>query len=139
MIILDTNVISEIMRSSPLPGVEKWLAAQPRSVLYTTAVTQAEVLLGVELLPPGRRRETLYRAATAMFDDKLSGHVLPFSAEASQLFALVSASRRRAGKPIGLFDGQIAAITRLHGAQLATRDTRDFVGCGLSLIDPWNL
>ena len=138
MIILDTNVIAELMKPSPLQRVENWLAAQPRSILYTTAVCQAEVLLGIELLPHGRRREALHEAATAMFKVKLAGHVVPFTDDASQLFASIAVSRRRAGHPIGQFDCQIAAIARLHDAALATRDTTDFRDCGLRLIDPWD-
>lgn len=137
MIVLDTNVISELMKESPAPAVKRWLDAQPLSGVFTTSVTQAEILFGVEILPQGRRRNTLHSVATRMFAEKFAERILPFGADACQLFASIAASRRRAGRPICQFDCQIAAIARLHGAALATRDTRDFRDCGLELIDPW--
>ena len=138
MIILDTNVISEMMKESPAPHVRSWLDAQPLSNLFTTSVTQAEIFVGIEILPRGRRRTTLVHAAARMFSEKFRDRILPFGADASYLFAELVASRLRAGKPIGPFDCQIAAIARLHDATLATRDIRGSQDCGLSLIDPWH-
>lgn len=138
MIILDTNVISEMMEESPAAQVRNWLDAQPLSNLFTTSITQAEILYGIEILPHGRRRTALARIAAAMFSEKFGARILSFGADASQLFAEIAALRRRAGRPIGQFDCQIAAIVRLHDATLATRDTRDFRDCGLALINPWD-
>src|SRR6266571_160182 len=112
MIVLDTNVLSEMMKASPSAGVARWLAAQPATSLYTTAVTQAETLHGVMLLPAGRRRGAIEKAAEAMFDEDFAGRVLPFGSDAARLYARIAADRRRAGRPISHFDAQIAAIAR---------------------------
>jgi toxin FitB len=138
VIVLDTNVISEMMEESPAAQVRSWLDAQPLSNLFTTSVTQAEILYGIELLPHGRRRTALAHTASEMFMTRFGDRILGFGTEASLLFAQISASRRRAGRPISQFDCQIAAIARLHDATLATRDTRDFEDCGLRLINPWD-
>ena len=138
MIILDTNVISEFMKTSPAVRVAKWLASHPRSRIFTTSVTQAEIFFGLEVMPHGRKRDALYKAAAAMFREKFADHVLVFDGDASHTFAAIAAARERIGQPIGLFDCQIAAIARLHGAAIATRDLRDFADCGVELIDPWS-
>ena len=137
MIILDTNVISEMMEEFPAVQVRSWLDGQPASNLFTTSVTQAEILYGIEIMPHGRRRAALALAAREVFSERFGDRILAFGSEASFLFAELSASRRRAGRPISQFDCQIAAITRLHDAVLATRDTSGFADCGLRLIDPW--
>lgn len=137
MIVLDTNVLSELMRSRPDAQVEVWFAAQPAPGLFSTTVTQAEILLGVALLPPGRRRTRLASAAEAMFEIDLAGRVLPFDIAAAREFASIVASRRRAGRPIAQADAQIAAITRSRGALLATRNVADFDRCGITVVDPW--
>ncbi len=137
MIVLDTNVLSEMMKASPSAGVARWLAAQPATSLYTTAVTQAEILHGVMLLPAGRRRGAIEKAAEAMFDEDFAGRVLPFGSDAARLYARIAADRRRAGRPISHFDAQIAAIARSTGAAVATRDVADYHGCGVEVIDPW--
>src|SRR6266567_4391736 len=100
MIVLDTNVLSEMMKASPSADVARWLAAQPATSLYTTAVTQAEILHGVMLLPAGRRRGAIEKAAEAMFDEDFAGRVLPFGSDAARLYARIAADRRRAGRPI---------------------------------------
>jgi toxin FitB len=138
VIILDTNVVSEVMKASPAVRVIKWLASQISSRIFTTSVTQAEIFFGLEIMPQGRKREALYNAAAAMFKDKLARRVLAFDGDASHIFAAIAAARRRAGQPIGQFDCQIAAIARSHGAAIATRDLGDFVDCGVELIDPWS-
>ena len=137
MIILDTNVISEVMKASPAARVTKWLASYPHSRIFTTSVTQAEIFFRLELMPHGRKRDALYNAAAAMFRDKFIDHVLAFDGDASHIFAAIASARRKAGQPIGQFDCQIAAIARSHGAAIATRDLRDFADCGVELIDPW--
>jgi toxin FitB len=125
------------MKASPATRVVKWLASHAQSKIFTTSVTQAEIFFGLETMPPGRRREALYNAAATMFKERFAGRVLVFDGDASHIFATIAAERRRAGQPIGQFDCQIAAIARLHGAAIATRDLRDFADCGVELIDPW--
>ena len=137
MIILDTNVLSELMRSEPNRSVFVWTAAQPRSSLYTTSINVAEILYGIATLPPGRRRSTLADLAGAMFAEDFAQRVLPFDDQAAAHYADIVVSRRQQGRPIEAFDAQIAAIAMVARADLATRDTGGFSGCGLSLIDPW--
>jgi toxin FitB len=138
MIILDTNVLSEVMKPAPAGEVLAWLAAQPTASVYTTSITQAEILHGVMLLPPGRRRRALEEAATSMFAEDFGGRILVFDTEAAPPYALVASRRRRAGRPISHFDAQIAAIALSSGAAIATRNVVDFEGCGVALVDPWN-
>src|ERR1700734_3202944 len=97
MVVLDTNVISELMRPDPSPSVTEWIAAQPRTTLYTTTISQAEILYGIALLPKGRRRDKLAAAAEAVFDEDLAGRVLAFRTAAAAYYARIMASRRRSG------------------------------------------
>src|SRR5437868_6176723 len=112
MILLDTNVISELMRPQPDPGVESWIAAQPAGELFITAITEAELRFGIEILPPGQRRQQLQIALAGMLDVDFAGRVLPFDSAAAVAYATVAADRRRSGRPISQMDAQIAAITR---------------------------
>ncbi|MGU3330741.1 type II toxin-antitoxin system VapC family toxin [Methylobacterium mesophilicum] len=137
MIILDTNVLSELMRAKPTILVLKWFAAQPSAGLFTTTLTQAEIFYGLSLLPEGRRRDDLFAAAQPIFEVELAGRILSFDQDAAMAYADIAASRRRAGQPISQIDGQIAAITASRGARLATRNVRDFVDCGIVVVDPW--
>jgi predicted nucleic acid-binding protein len=137
VIILDTNVISEMMRVTPSPEVAAWFARAAPSSLFTTSLTQAEVLCGIALLSAGRKRDDLMGAAHAMFARDMTGRVLPFDSEAAIHFSDIAASRRHAGRPISQIDAQIAAITRARGASLATRNVDDFADCGVVVIDPW--
>lgn len=136
MIILDTNVVSELMRPEPAPAVLRWMAAQPLAALHVTALTCAEVLLGIELLPEGKRRRQLAEQAEGLFVEDFAGRVLAFDLAAAPAYAAVVGQRGRAGRPIGAVDAMIAAIARAHGASVATRDG-DFAGCGVPVIDPW--
>jgi predicted nucleic acid-binding protein len=138
MIVLDTNVLSEAMSSSPNPAVRKWLAAQSSHQLFTTSISMAEILQGIELLPQGKRRAGLLAAAQTMFSELFQGHILPFHEDAARAFAPIAVHRRARGRPISLFDAQIAAVALAHGATLATRNTTDFEGCGFSLVNPWS-
>jgi len=138
MIILDTNVLSELMKANPSTNVMGWTAAQPPSSLFTTTITQAEILYGLELLPDGVRREALADAVAGMFDKDFSGRVLSFDGPAAQAYAVIAAERRQAGRPIAQFDAQIAAITRSRGAAVATRNASDFKGCGIHVVNPWD-
>ena len=138
MIVLDTNVVSELMKPTPAGSVAEWVAAQPAASLCTTSITQAEILHGIMLLPSGRRRAAVEAAAEEMFKDEFGGRILPFGSDAAEPYARIAADRRRAGRPISQFDAQIAAIARSTGAALATRNVTDFDGCGVKLIDPWS-
>jgi predicted nucleic acid-binding protein len=137
MIVLDTNVLSELMRPQPHPAVVDWVAAQPRASLYTTSVSKAEILYGIAALPEGRRRAAMAAAAEAMFTDDLAGRVLSFDAAAAVHYAEIVMARRRIGRPIEAFDAQIAATALIAGADVATRDIGGFDGCGLAIVDPW--
>jgi len=137
VIILDTNVISEALKPLPSGAVLRWLAAQTPSAVFTTTIALAEVLYGVEALPPGRRRTRLLAAVEKMFAEGFEGRILPFDEDAARVFASLVASRDRAGRPISQFDAMIAAIARSHRAAVATRNTADFDRCGISVIDPW--
>ncbi len=137
MIVLDTNVLSELLRPDPAAAVERWVAGQAVLGLFTTSVTQAEMLLGVALLPRGKRRNDLAEAVRGLFEEDFAGRVLPFDSPAATAFAPVVVERRRSGRPIAQLDAQIAGIARSRGAMLATRNVPDFEGCGIELIDPW--
>jgi predicted nucleic acid-binding protein len=137
VIVLDTNVLSEIMKPKPATRVMDWMAAQTAADLYTTSITQAEILHGVMLLAPGRRRSALEAAATAMFEEDFASRILGFGSEVALTYARIASDRRRAGRPISHFDAQMAAIARFTGAAIATRDTGDFDGCGVAVVDPW--
>jgi toxin FitB len=137
MILLDTNVISELMRREAPAQVVAWIEERPRSGLGITAITQAEILYGVELLPKGRRKQGLLTAAQAMFSEDFRGRIFPFNSDAAHAFAKISAMRQAHGRPISQLDGQIAAIVQVLGAELATRNVTDFEGCGIKLLNPW--
>ena len=138
MIVLDTNVLSELMRPAPAENVVAWIGAQPAQSLYTTSITQAEIFHGVMLLPAGRRREAFEVAAQAMFQEEFAGRVLAFGGAAALPYARIAAERRRAGRPISHFDAQIAAIASCSGATIATRKVTDFEGCGIEVVNPWD-
>lgn len=137
MIVLDTNVISELCKPSPSPLVVEWVGKQDRGHLFLTAVTSAELLCGVQTLPPGRRREQLLQSIEGIVVEEFEGRVLLFDEDAARVYAVVAAERRAVGRPMAQFDAMIAAICRLHGAALATRNVRDFEDCGIALLDPW--
>ena len=135
MIVVDANVISELMRGEPHPAVLSWVAAQPRSLLYASYISQAEILYGIAALPEGRWRTAL--AAEAMFAEDFAGRLLSFEARAAAHYPEIVLARRQAGKPIEKFDALIAATALAAGTSIATRDTGGFMGCGLTVIDPW--
>lgn len=137
MIVLDTNVVSEIMSPKGNPEVTRWVNRQIRAELFTTAISEAETFYGIALLPDGRRKAAMKIAADQIFSRDFADHVLAFDGAAARHFAELGAGRRQMGKPISGFDAQIAAVARSHGAILATRNTKDFVDCGLRLINPW--
>lgn len=138
MIILDTNVLSELMRPKPAVRVVAWVAKQPATELFTTSITEAEIFYGIQLLTKGKRREELLAAAEAMFVEDLAGRIFGFESEAARVFSKIAAHRRALGRPLSHADAQIAAIAQARGAKLATRNIADFEDCGLNIIDPWN-
>jgi toxin FitB len=136
--ILDTNVVSEPMRSSPSASVMAWLSRKPENGhFFITSITVAEVLFGIDLLPKGKRRDKILAEAEATFAEEFAGRVLPFDEDAARAFPAIAALRRSQGRPIAEFDAQIAAIAHSRGAILATRNTADFEGCGVRLVNPW--
>ncbi|WP_448573705.1 PIN domain-containing protein [Trichothermofontia sp.] len=122
MIILDTNVISELMNPKGSQCVKSWTDSQPRGTLFTTSITQAEILYGIAILPEGNREQKLQNAAHAVFQQELLNQILPFDLESAEYFATIAADRRKQGNPISQFDAQIAAICRAHQAAIATRN-----------------
>ena len=138
MIIVDTNVLSEVIRPVPAGKVLDWMVAQPASALFTTTITLGEVLYGLELIAPGKRRTALQEAIETMFEDQFADRILTFDQDAARAFADISAKCRRLGRPIGEMDAQIAGIALSRGAAIATRNVRDFRDCGVELIDPWS-
>jgi len=138
-IILDTNVLSELMRSQPASIVVDRFARQTAAIFYVTAITQAEFLLGIALLPAGKRRDMLADAADKMFSEEFLDKCLPFDGSCSALYASVVANRRRAGFSMTTEDAQIAAIALNCKLSLATRNTKDFLHIeGLNLSNPWS-
>ena len=137
MFAIDTNVASELMRPEPAPAVAAWVAERDAREMYLTAVTEAELRYGVAILPAGRRRSTLEAAMNRWLDQGFGEHILPFDSAAARAYARIAADRRRAGRPIGEADCQIAAICRSRGAVLITRNVRDFDGAGIVVADPW--
>jgi toxin FitB len=136
VIIVDTNVVSELTRPEPAPQVASWVRGRDRRELRTTAITLAAVRYGICRLPDGRRKQVLLAAADDVFA-AFADQVLPFDAAAAEQYAIIAGSRERAGKPIAGFDALIAAVCRSQSAVLATRNVSDFDGTGIEIIDPW--
>ena len=137
MVVLDTNVVSELMRDDPHADVLGWLDDWPTRELFVTAVTEAEVRTDIALLPAGRRRLAIAAAADRAFGSLFAGRVLPFDSSAARAYAEIAAARRAAGRPVSQADGQIAAIARSRGMAVATRNIGDFDDIGIEIIDPW--
>ena len=137
MILLDTNVVSELMRTSPDPAVEAWSASHPAANLFFSTVGEAELRYGAAILPTGRRRDTLFSDIEAMLQDAFGDRVLPFDSNAARHYGDIAATRRSAGRPVAPTDCQIAAIARSRQLAVATRNVPDFANMGIELIDPW--
>jgi toxin FitB len=137
VIILDTNVISELTGLAPDSGVIAWLDSLPAEETAITAITAAELLYGVRRMPDGRRKGELSEAVSALIDTDFRDRVEPFDVLAADEYADVVTAREHAGQPISTSDAQIAAICRVLDATLATRDISDFTGTGVDLINPW--
>lgn len=138
VILLDTNVVSEMMRPEPSHAVARWFARVAPSTLQITAVTEAELRVGIEMLPQGRRRDALAAGMERALALLSPQHPLPFDSAAAAHYAAHVGRRRKAGRPVSTMDAQIAAIALSRGFALATRNVKDFEGCGLTLIDPWS-
>jgi predicted nucleic acid-binding protein len=139
VIVLDTNVVSEPMRPVPDERVLVWLAGQDASVLFITAVTEAELRTGLAFLPEGKRREALGAALEAVIGEDFAGRVLTFEGGAvARAYSAIQAERRAAGKPISMADAMIAATARARGWRVATRNVADFAGTGVELLNPWD-
>lgn len=137
MIVLDTNVLSELMRPKPEQSVLLWIEAQPADEFYISTLTMAEILHGIARLPDGKRKQALHSSALTMFEEDFTERILPFGTQAALYYAHLVAHRETLGRPISLADAQIAATCRVHEAAIATRNVRDFEDTGLLLINPW--
>jgi toxin FitB len=136
VIILDTNVVSELMRSEPAPQVANWIRDRDRRELCTTVITLAEIRYGIARLPDGRRKQVLLTAADDTFS-AFEDQILQVDTAVAEQYAVVASTRERAGKPIASMDALIAAVCRSRNAALATRNVADFDGTGIEIIDPW--
>jgi predicted nucleic acid-binding protein len=137
MFLLDTNVLSALMRATPAPEVSAFVSRQPAERLFTAAVCQAEILAGLAVMPEGRRRLALEAAARAMFQEDFDGRVLPFDRGAAIAYAEIFAGRRRLGRPSAMADLMIASVARSQGFSVVTRNVADFSDCGVAVVDPW--
>lgn len=137
MIILDTNVLSALMRATPDPEVVGWLDEQPADSVWITSITEFESLMGLALLPSGRRRRALQASFVQLLQEDLQGRVLAFDSDAAAQAAAVAARRQRAGRPVDLRDTQIAGIALARRATLATRNVRHFDDLELKVVNPW--
>ncbi|MGH8261352.1 MAG: type II toxin-antitoxin system VapC family toxin [Steroidobacteraceae bacterium] len=138
MIILDTNVVSEPMKPRGDPAVQVWLDDQLAESLYLTATSLSELLLGIELLPDGQRKDGLAVALTELLEHLFGPRILPFDERAAAAFAPLIRRTRAAGQTLSVADAQIAAIAMVHGFSVATRDTAPFAAAGVPIINPWN-
>jgi len=139
VIVLDTNVLSELMKRRPDRAVLRWFAQRSAASLFTTTISEAEIRYGVALLPDGKRKRALAHAVAEMFGQDLRGRTLPFDSPAAASFAVIAVHRRALGRPISQLDAQIAAIARSQRAALATRNLADFQECGVELENPWGI
>ena len=137
MLLLDTNILSAMMRFVAEQEVADWIVGQATDELFTATVCQAEILSGIAVLPHGRRRAELEAATGAMFAEDFQGRVLPFDMQAAAAYADMFAARRKAGRPTGTMDLMLAAIARVRGASIVTRNVADFEGLGLTIVNPW--
>lgn len=137
MLLLDTNVVSELMRPAPSRSVLGWLAAQPIECVTLSVITIMEIRYGLQLLPKGRRRTALDQSFDAFVDAGFKDRLLPFDLRAAEACASIRSARDTAGRPITTEDAMIAGIARSLGLTIATRDHSGFQGCGVPVVDPW--
>jgi len=137
MIIVDTNIVAEMMRASPAPAVVAWLNDQEATTLYLTTITIAEIAYGLRILPQGRRRRLLEQGFERVLAEAFAGRILAFDEAAAHRYGEVMGRRKEIGRPLRALDGQIASIARANGGSVATRNVRDFIECGVEVIDPF--
>ena len=137
MVVVDTNVLSELMRPTPDTVVASWVAARATSSLHLTSISEAELRFGLAIMPPGRRRNGLAEGLERMLRTGFANRVLPFDSAAASAYAEIAAARRAIGRPMPEADCQIAAIARSRDMAVATRNVRDFADAGIDVIDPW--
>jgi predicted nucleic acid-binding protein len=138
MIVLDTNVISALMRATPDPTVVSWLDAQPAESVWTTSVCVFEIEYGLRILPDGKRRQALERTFAQALQEDLGGRVLGFDVAAARQAATIAAKLRAAGRAVHSRDVQIAGTVAARRGTLATRNTKHFAETGITLINPWD-
>jgi toxin FitB len=137
MIIVDTNVVAEVMRPSPLPAVVTWFNAQDSLSLFLTAITVGEIRYGLRIMPKGQRRHAIEQGFDQVIATAFAGRILAFDQRAATLYGEVMGRRKEIGQPLSVPDGQIAAIARLHSCAIATRNVRDFLECGIEIVNPF--
>lgn len=137
MILLDTNVISEILRPLPDARVLDWLKSYPKAEFWTTSIVIAEMLTGIERMPAGRKQSGLRDEVNGLIEEDFNGQILFFDLTSARAYAQIFSKRQRCGRPISQLDAQIAAIALTHRATLATRNERDFEDCEIQIINPW--
>ncbi len=137
MIILDTNIISEMMKTSPSRNIISWLDSQDATKLYITTITIAEISYGLNVLPQGNKRSLLAEAFSKTILAAFEHRILPFDESAAYLYGKIMADRKLKGRPVSIADGQISAIAHSYGWVIATRNFKDFVDCGINIINPF--
>jgi len=137
MVIVDTNVVAEVMRTSPAPTVVGWLNAQASASLFLTAITVGEIRHGLRIMPGGQRRQTIEQGFDRIIATAFAGRILAFDEHAAAHYGEVMGRRQELGRPLSVPDGQIAALARLHSFAVATRNVRDFLDCGIELVNPF--
>lgn len=138
MIILDTNVLSELMKLKTNPVVLDWVNSHPINELGITAITVSEILYGIGKLPEGKRKHALLSIAKIMFEKDFKGRIFPFNEHSAIEYAVIVLKREKSGLPISIADAQIASISLSEGYLLATRNTKDLKNTGVHLINPWD-
>ena len=139
MIIIDTNVVAELMKASPAGEVVSWMNDQEASTLFLTTITLGEIGYGLEILPQGKRRLQLEQGFERVIAEAFTGRILAFEEEAARLYGVLMGRRKAIGRPLSILDGQIASIARARGCAVATRNVRDFVECGVEILNPFEL
>jgi toxin FitB len=137
VIVLDTNILSEISKPRPDGDVMSWINDLSGVPLYVSTTTESEIWAGIMCLPKGKRRSTLETVFSQLFDVIYAAHILPFDSRSARRYATIFAERQRLGRPIARADCEIAAIAATNGFKLATRNAKDFDHCGVEIINPW--
>lgn len=137
MVIIDTNVVAEMMKVSPAPAVVSWLNGQESSALFLTTITIGEIAYGLRARPQGRRRLQLEQGFERVLAEAFTGRILSFDEEAARQYGEVMGRRKEIGRPLSVPDGQIVSIARARGCAVATRNVRDFVDCGVEVLNPF--